>query len=135
VLRGEHLLAGSQAQPPVHEAEAHRGAVREGDLARVGAEVLGRGGARSELAVALVLLEVPVRILVEAPSVPLDRIGDGPGVGRQDERGEVQDVGRQRELVADRRPVTGIECGPARSVPAAAPIGSVVARTAGGCAP
>jgi len=109
VRRVERFVARSQANVAVHKAEPHRRAVGQRDVGRVAAHVLGGGGLELWLHAEELLVEVPGRVLVERPAVPLDGIGDRSGVRGEQEHRHVDVCVRQRELLAHRRPVVGTE--------------------------
>ena len=109
MLGGEHLVAAAQPQADVQQAEAHRRAVGERHLARLGAEVLDRGLLHGELGVGLGGGQVGVGVLVEAGAVAGDGLGHRGGVRGEHVGGELRLVGAQRELGAHRRPVAGVE--------------------------
>ena len=80
VLGREHLVAGFQPEPAVHDAEAHRGAVGHRQLGRVDAEVLGPGGAHRLVELGFVRVEVAGGVLVEPAPVRAIASATGRGV-------------------------------------------------------
>ena len=92
----------------VHEAEAHRGRVREGQVAAADAEVAGGRVGHAPVELGLVLAHVAGSVGIEPAAVALDRLADRARMRRQHERVEVADLAREAVLRLHRRPVARV---------------------------
>ncbi len=109
VLRGDDLLIAADAQAVVDHRQPGRGVGREGDLGRAAARVLPQRalhrGERPTLGIAERRDLDPQRVRIELLAEMIDCFGYRLRVGDKEEAREVRPIRREREEVANRRPV------------------------------
>ena len=81
VRRGQDVLVGPHVQAVVEQAEAHRGAVGQGDVCWRYGQVGARRAEHVRLQPRLVLVQVVHRVVVEPAAVRVDGIADWRRVG------------------------------------------------------
>ena len=105
VRRGQDVLVGPHVEAVVEQAEAHRGAVGQGDVRWRHGQVGARRAEHVRLQARLVLVQVIHRVVVEPAAVRVDRVADWRRVGGQQQATEVQQVGTDVEQPSHGGPV------------------------------
>ncbi len=110
VLSREHLVARAESKARVEEAEAHRRRVRQRHFGgRHGHEATRSLPGRTAQAVTGTV-QILDGVRVELAPVGGDRVRDRPRMRGEQKGGEMDPIGLQLELRADRAPIAEIGC-------------------------